>query len=93
LLVSVPGGVVTVTYPVVAPRGTSALIKVSETTWKFAGVPFKKTLVVPMSPWPKIAPVDPTLPASRPRLTNGVRFNDRRKMTPSLFVPPPVVAP
>jgi hypothetical protein len=34
LLVNVPLGVVTVTYPVIAPAGTVALMNVSETTVK-----------------------------------------------------------
>ena len=53
LLVSVPFGVVTTTGPVVAPLGTTAVMKVSETISKLvAGTPLKVTLVVPVNPWP-----------------------------------------
>src|SRR5579859_931603 len=57
LLVSVPLGVATVTKPVVAPGGTVAFIKVSDTTVKLAGIPLSETLVVPVSPWPRMPPV------------------------------------
>ena len=50
LLLSVLLGVSTVTNPVVAPAGTIARIKVSDTTVKLALVPFKKTPVVCFSP-------------------------------------------
>jgi hypothetical protein len=50
LLVSVPLGVTTLTKPVVAPGGTVALINVSETTVKLAGIPLRETLVVPVNP-------------------------------------------
>ena len=52
-----PLGVVTVTYPVVAPAGTVALMNVSETTVKLIGVPFSDAAVVPVKPWPRIPPV------------------------------------
>src|SRR5215813_12731396 len=52
LLVSVPLGVCTVTYPVVAPSGTVARTIVSDTTVMLAGAPFRKTPVVPLRPCP-----------------------------------------
>jgi hypothetical protein len=42
LLVSVTLGVTTVTKPVVAPGGTVAFIKVSDTTVKLAGIPLSE---------------------------------------------------
>jgi len=45
--VSVPLGVCTAMNSVVAPDGTIARMNVSDTTVKRAGVPFKKTPVVP----------------------------------------------
>src|SRR5258708_5747858 len=48
LLVKVRLGVVTLTLPVVAPRGTVVLISVAETTVNVAAVPLKVTLVVPV---------------------------------------------
>jgi hypothetical protein len=50
LLVSTPVGVVTVTYPFVAPSGTVAVKYVSETTLNAAGTPLIATLVVPVNP-------------------------------------------
>ena len=50
LLVSLPPGVATVTRPVVAQRGTVAVMYVSYATLNFAGVPLKETLVVPVNP-------------------------------------------
>lgn len=50
-LVAVPLGVVTVTLPVVAPEGTSALIEVSEFMVKFCdrtAVPLNATPVAPV---------------------------------------------
>ena len=52
LLVSVPLGVVTVTYPVVAPGGTVAWMKVFDTTVNVAAVPLNETPLVPVSPLP-----------------------------------------
>jgi hypothetical protein len=55
LLISVPLGVTTTTLPLVAPLGTTAVIKVSDTTEKLvAGTPSKVTEVAPVSPWPRI---------------------------------------
>ena len=48
LLVSVPLGVTTWTLPVVAPAGTSVVIKELETTVNVAAVPLKVTLVAPV---------------------------------------------
>src|SRR5579871_5794444 len=50
LLFSVPEGVVTVTYPVVAPVGTTAVKYVPEETVKLAEVPLNETFVVPVKP-------------------------------------------
>jgi len=45
LLESVPLGVTTWTFPIVAPCGTVVAISVAETTVKLAAVPLKLTLV------------------------------------------------
>jgi hypothetical protein len=71
LLVSVPLGVVTVTYPVVAPAGTVATIKVSDLMVKLAEVPLRETLVVPVNPCPRRPKRWPTLPAPRTNATKG----------------------
>ena len=54
LLVSVPAGVVTVTYPVVPFAGTTAVMYVSLTTAKLADPEPKLTLVAPVRPVPRI---------------------------------------
>lgn len=87
---SVPLGVFTVTNPLVAPDGTVARMKVSETTVKLAGVPFKKTPVVPVKPCPRMPPVCPTLPESRVNFTNGARPVDKRKIVPRPEFMPPI---
>src|SRR5687767_4585567 len=51
-LVAVPSGVVTLIRPVLAPAGTVVRIRVPETTVKPAGVPLKRTLLVPEKPAP-----------------------------------------
>jgi len=61
LLVSVPFGVVTVTNPVVAPTGTVLSIAVSERIVNDADTPLTETLVVPVSPWPRVPNSVPTL--------------------------------
>ena len=48
LLKAVPVGVVTLTLPVLAPRGTMAAMSVVESTVKVAGVPLKVTAVAPV---------------------------------------------
>ena len=73
LLVSVPPGVLTVTYPVVAPGGTVALMYVSETTLNAAGTPFRATLVVPVKPCPRMQPVCPAWPAGMTNETKEPR--------------------
>jgi hypothetical protein len=57
----VPPGVVTVTAAVVAPLGTVAVRKVSDTALNVAAAPPKETEVVPVNPCPKISTVLPTL--------------------------------
>src|SRR5579862_499955 len=76
LLVSVPLGVVTVTYPVVAPAGTVASMNVSDLTVNDAGVPFSETDVVPVKPWPRMPIGWPTEPEARTKATNGPRSPD-----------------
>src|SRR5688572_14861391 len=62
LLVAVPPGVVTPILPVVAPAGTAARICVLDTTPKAAGVPLKRTLVVPEKRVPVMVTCVPTGP-------------------------------
>lgn len=61
MLVSVLCGVVTLTFPVVAPEGTVVVISELETTVKVADVPLNLTLVAPVSPVPTILTAAPTL--------------------------------
>src|SRR5260370_7943196 len=64
LLESVPLGVTTWTFPVVAPAGTPVLIAEDETALKAVPTPLKLTLVVPVRPFPRILTPAPTLPAA-----------------------------
>ena len=86
LLESVPAGVVTWTQPVVAPLGTMALICFFETTVKFAGVPLKVTLVVPVRLVPKIPICVPGLPKAGVGSTNGLSPMERPNMVPQLCI-------
>jgi len=63
LLTAVPAAVVTVTRPVVAPAGITALRLVAETTVKLvAGSPLKVTLVAPVRFVPVSVTTEPGLP-------------------------------
>src|SRR5579871_1379778 len=97
LLRSVPLGVVTVAYPVVAPAGTVAFINVSETTVNVAGVPLSETSVVPMKPWPRMPPTWPIFPEGRTNATNGPAPISRLNAVPQPInphtMPPPEVNP
>src|SRR5579863_6151830 len=74
LLCSVAFGVVTVTRPVVAPVGTTAVIYVFDSTVNLvAAVPLNETALVPMNPCPRISTVAPTFPDVGSKLTNGLR--------------------
>src|SRR5258708_11943618 len=74
-LVSAPPGVVTTTLPVVAPLGTTAVMKVLLTTLKVvAGTLLKVTLVVPVKPWPRICALCPALPLGSTKAMNGPRL-------------------
>src|SRR5260370_26688051 len=88
LLESVPLGVTTWTFPVVAPAGTPVLIAEDETALKAVATPLKLTLVVPVRPFPRILTLAPTLPAVGRVFTNAPRPTSRRKTVPSFFVPP-----
>ena len=61
-LQSLPPGVVTQIFPVVAPVGTVAVIFVAESTVKFAETPWNVTLVAPVKFVPVIVTVVPTGP-------------------------------
>jgi hypothetical protein len=61
-LVSVPPGVVTEIFPVVAPTGTVAVIFVEEFTVNVADVPLNLTAVAPVKLVPVIVTVAPTGP-------------------------------
>lgn len=73
LLASVPVGVVTSIFPVVAPLGTVVLIAVDERTVKDAGMPLKVTLRAPVKSVPKIVTGEPPRlsPAGAPRMARG----------------------
>src|SRR3984893_117272 len=73
LLLSVPDGVTTETVPVVAPAGTVALMKVSDSTVNAASTPLNVTLVVPVRLFPRIRTLDPTLPPVGTVSTSGLR--------------------
>jgi hypothetical protein len=74
LLFSVPLGPVTVTRPVVAAVGTTAVIYVFDTTVNLAAaVPLNETAVVPVNPCPRIPTVVPTFPDVGSKLANGLR--------------------
>jgi hypothetical protein len=53
LLKSVPPGVTTWTFPLVAPAGTVAVISEGETTVNTAAAPLKLTLVAPFRSVPR----------------------------------------
>src|SRR5437588_2430159 len=66
--------VVTVTNPVVAPLGTTAVKQVLAFTLAIAGVPLNETALLAVKPWPRIWIVLPTLPelSGGKKLTKGV---------------------
>src|SRR5260370_39806168 len=82
LLESVPLGVTTWTFPVVAPAGTLVVIAEDETTLKAAATPLKLTLVVPVRPFPRILTLAPTLPAVGRVSTNTPRPTARPQNRP-----------
>ena len=61
-LVAVPNGVVSVTLPVVAPLGTTAVTCVTLTNVKLADVPLNLTELTPENPVPLIVTTVPTFP-------------------------------
>src|ERR1022692_2362052 len=88
LLESVPLGVTTWTFPLVAPAVTVVVISELETTVKTAAVPLKLTLVAPVRLVPRILTAAPTLPKGGRGFTNGPRPTDRRNTVPPLLAPP-----
>jgi hypothetical protein len=62
-LVAVPPGAVTLTGPLVAPKGTVAVICVSLFTLKVAALPLKATTVAPVKPLPTRVTLLPTVPS------------------------------
>src|SRR5580658_7046831 len=93
LLESVPPGVTTWTFPVVAPVGTVVAISEGRTTVNTAGVRLKVTLVAPVRLVPRILMAVPASPEVGRVATNGPRPTDRLKTVPSLAAPPPSVVP
>ena len=93
LLESVPLGVTTWTFPLLAPAGTVVVISEGETAVKTAAVPLKLTLVAPVRLVPRILTAAPTLPEVGCVFTNGPRPTDRLKIVPSLLAPPSAVVP
>ena len=77
LLESVPMGVTTWIFPLVAPAGTVVVISDAETTVNAAIVPLNVTLVVPFKLFPRILTVVPTLPEVVCGSTNGPKPTDR----------------
>ena len=62
VLAAEPPGVVTLSWPLVAPAGTAALICVPDATLKVAEVPLNRTAVVPEKFVPVIVTAAPTRP-------------------------------
>src|SRR5215469_3983133 len=87
LLVSVPPGVVTVTYPLVAPAGTLVVISVFEALPITARVPLKLTAVAPLRFVPRMFTVVPTRAAVGRSITNGPSPSDRLNTVPHVCVP------
>ena len=73
LLVSVVAPVVTVTFPVKAPAGTVALMKVLSRVVEAAATPSNFTTEALLKPWPKISILAPCLPVLGVKLANGPR--------------------
>src|SRR5258708_34754415 len=71
LLFSVPPGVVTKTKPLVASKGTVALISEFDTTVNAAATPLNVTPVAPARFVPRMITDDPTLPEVVYVSTNG----------------------
>src|ERR1700722_723257 len=91
--ITVPAEVVTLTFPVVAPVGTVAVISLADTTLNVAAVPLKLTAVAPVNAFPRILILPPTLPDPGRVWTNFFSPAVKLKMTPSLDVPPPAAVP
>ena len=83
LLLSVPTEVPTLTGPVVALAGTSAVISVSEITVNLADLPLKLTAVVPVRLFPRITTLDPTLLLVGSVSTKGARPVETLKTVPT----------
>ena len=76
-LVAVPLPLVTVIFPVVAPRGTVVVIDSAPLTVKLDATPLNFTAVVPVKLVPVIVTVVPTLPdtgANEPIAGNTLKF-------------------
>jgi hypothetical protein len=82
LLESVPLGVTTSIFPLVAPEGTLVVISEAETTSKAAAVPLKLTLVAPVRPVPRTLISAPTAAESGRVSTNGPNPTERLKTVP-----------
>ena len=67
-LVAIPDAVVTVILPVVAPVGTTAVIRPSFATLKLADVPLNRTLVAPVKWLPLMVTDVPTTPLDGEKL-------------------------
>jgi hypothetical protein len=98
-LVAVPPGVTTLIFPVVAPAGTTAPIKVDDLTVKLALTPLNLTEVAPVKFVPVIFTVLPTEPFMGAKLVI-VGGSTTVKLVALVAVPPgavtaigPVVAP
>jgi len=82
LLESVPPGVTTLTFPVVAPAGTVVVISALDATLKTAVLPLKVTLVAPVRLVPRILTAAPTAPESVWVSTNGPKPTVTLKIVP-----------
>ena len=88
-LVAVPAAVVTLSFPVVAPVGTTAWIAVADVTAKFVELtPLNFTAVVPVKFNPLIVTTLPTWPLAGDKL---VMAGAATKLAPLVAVPPGVV--
>jgi hypothetical protein len=82
LLSSVPPGVLTRTFPEVAPAGTLATRSVGPATLKTAAVPLNVTLLAAFRLVPRISTCVPTLAEAGKVSTNGARPMESLKNVP-----------
>lgn len=89
VLDAVPPAATTLIFPVVAPAGTMAVIRVAETVWKTAGVPLKYTNVTPVKFVPLIVTAAPTRPFDGEKLVIVGAFTTDVTLKQPLHEPEP----